>query len=560
MAPGTAPPPKSPLPASKTTSVFPSVAVTAPKAASQPTHTACMVPGAPPALPSPKVAALLQKNASLRQQLAAQGWLLEAQKTEITSLQSQLSMLEQKLEAGLDRLSTSPSSIASASDIDTQPAARCVGKRKRYTTPLKSLHLSEEIQAVIKTAQADFERRLDSRLNSVHQLLTTQHEALNSLLMDIAAYPSTTYLQSLQASEQSYPFTPALPTPSPLPDAIFYTSNNLTLRIHLTSSCSRNSCSSHLIVGNVDLLGCVADNQVANHPARHPVTAILTRRTLTVNLVDLPFPAKRADPSLFILNVYKRARVTEDSSLLGLLCVAAVRAAKSPFLILGDFTVKHTDFGCPKADGPGTRLSVCRDTTPNLSYCCYVRDVRWSNTHPSLSSDHYVLTMPIYTYPCKPRPHVIRHTDWDAFSDRRPHSATPDIKHLSQWNEQLLADLDSVTASMSTTVNRLAIDSRLVHLQNKKRHNRRLRRQIAALYREIETHTTTLPTSSGNSSAQYFPVSCAASNPGISYAIFSTLRPRSRSPGSNCSATSISCPLMVSDHLSRPIPGRPTPN
>ncbi|KAH7957866.1 hypothetical protein HPB52_024031 [Rhipicephalus sanguineus] len=102
-----------PLPPAKTTAVFPSLAVTAPKAASQPTHSAWSSRGAPPALPSPQVAALQQENASLRQ-LAAQGSLLQVQKTEITSLQAQQSTVEQKLEAALDRLSPLPSSTASA--------------------------------------------------------------------------------------------------------------------------------------------------------------------------------------------------------------------------------------------------------------------------------------------------------------------------------------------------------------------------------------------------------------------------------------------------------------
>ncbi|KAL1476913.1 hypothetical protein MTO96_036154 [Rhipicephalus appendiculatus] len=121
--------------------------------------------------------------------------------------------------------------------------------------------------------------------------------------------------------------------------------------------------------------------------------------------------------------------------------------------------------------------SVCRrDTIPDLSYCRYVHDACWSHTHQSLGSDHYILTM--------------------------QHSAIPDIEDLSQWTDQLLADLDGVTASISTTANHPAIDSRLAHLQaaktsltnrwNKQRHNRRLHRRLAYLDREIETHTTAL--------------------------------------------------------------------
>ncbi|XP_070382459.1 uncharacterized protein [Dermacentor albipictus] len=284
------------------------------------------------------------------------------------------------------------------------------------------------------------------------------------------------------------------------------------------------------------LSGYVAHDQVAHHPLPHPVTAILTRRTLTVNRADLPFPTvhhvfievlpqRREDPSLFILNVYIPPRVTKDLSLIALLRAAAARAAKSPLLVLGDFNVRHPDWGYSKADGPGTRLwqlahhlhlslltdptqptrignSVCRDTTPDLSFCRYVHDARWSNTHQSLGSDHYVLAIQARTSPCKPRPHTTRYTDWDAFRARRLHSATPDIEDLSMWTDQLLADLDGVTASIPTTEDHPAIDSRLAHLLaartsltnrwHKQRHNRRLRCRIAYLDREIEHHTTVL--------------------------------------------------------------------
>lgn len=287
---------------------------------------------------------------------------------------------------------------------------------------------------------------------------------------------------------------------------------------------------------DVSLSGYVAYNQVTHHPLPHPVTAVLTRRTLAVNRHDLPFPAvhhvfletlpqQREQPSLFILNVYNPPRSTEDASLLALLRAAAAKAAKSPLLILGDFNVKHPDWGYSKADGPGRRLwqlahdlnlslltdptqptrignSVCRDTTPDLSFCRSVPDARWYNTHQSLGSDHYVLTIQVLTSPSKPRPHTARYTDWDAFRERRLHSATSNIEDLSTWTDQLLEDLDAVTASIPTTKDYPATDARLAHLWaartglcnrwQKQRHNRRLRRRIAHLDRTIEQHTTAL--------------------------------------------------------------------
>ncbi|KAH7955885.1 hypothetical protein HPB52_004859 [Rhipicephalus sanguineus] len=247
---------------------------------------------------------------------------------------------------------------------------------------------------------------------------------------------------------------------------------------------------------DVSLSGFVAYNQAAHHPLPHPVTAVLIRRTLGVNRADLAFPEvhhvfleilpqRREQASLFLLSVYNSPRATENASLLALLRPAAARAAKAP--LLGDFNVKHLDWGYPKADGPRRRLwelaqdlnlslltdptqptrignSVCRDTTPDLSFCRSVRDARWFNTHQSLGSDHYVLTIQVRTSPCKSCPHTARHTDWDAFRERRLHSAASNIEDLSTWTDQLLADLEAVTASIPTTEDHPAVDCRLDHL------------------------------------------------------------------------------------------------
>ncbi|KAL1433253.1 hypothetical protein MTO96_012715 [Rhipicephalus appendiculatus] len=108
----------------------------------------------------------------------------------------------------------------------------------------------------------------------------------------------------------------------------------------------------------------------------------------------------------------------------------------------------------------------------------------------------------VITSLCKPRRHTARHTDCDAFRERRLHSAASNIEDLSTWTDQLLVDLDAVTASIPTTEDHPAIDSRLAHLWaartgltnrwQKQRHNRRLRRRIAHLDSTVEQHTTVL--------------------------------------------------------------------
>ncbi|KAH8020181.1 hypothetical protein HPB51_025342 [Rhipicephalus microplus] len=530
----------SPAPPPKSVTASPPPVPAVPKPTSQPMNSTW--PRGAPGLPSePQVVALQQENASLRQQVTAQSAQIAAQKTQIDSLQAKLQALEEKLESAITVKSSLPSTICSSSDMDVQTPEGCTGKRRRPNTPLESLHFSEEVQTSPPTPPP---------------------RPSNLYSQQLIAYK----LPCLEASEQSYPSMPAPPPPPAPPEPRKHRSRQHLPLLKMADrsivtiwqwNCrgfrpKRNHLLLHLqqldpsdapdiIVlqethADVSLSGYVAYNQVTHHPLPHPVTAVLTRRTLAVNRHDLPFPAvhhvfletlpqQREQPSLFILNVYNPPRSTEDASLLALLRAAAAKAAKSPLLILGDFNVKHPDWGYSKADGPGRRLwqlahdlnlslltdptqptrignSVCRDTTPDLSFCRSVPDARWYNTHQSLGSDHYVLTIQVLTSPSKPRPHTARYTDWDAFRERRLHSATSNIEDLSTWTDQLLEDLDAVTASIPTTKDYPATDARLAHLWaartglcnrwQKQRHNRRLRRRIAHLDRTIEQHTTAL--------------------------------------------------------------------
>ncbi|KAL1472346.1 hypothetical protein MTO96_039401, partial [Rhipicephalus appendiculatus] len=177
--------------------------------------------------------------------------------------------------------------------------------------------------------------------------------------------------------------------------------------------------------------------------------------------------------------------------------------------------------------------SVCRDITLDLSFCHSVRDARWSNTHQSLGSDHDVLTIQVITSLCKPRQHTARHTDWDAFRERRLHSANSSIEDLSTWTDQLLADVDAVTLRspprrtirQSTpalpTCGPLVRDSPTVGISN-----------VTTVAYTAASHTSIvllrntppcLLANSGNNSARGSPVSWAANNPGISSGTSSTL-------------------------------------
>ncbi|KAL1424330.1 hypothetical protein MTO96_020321 [Rhipicephalus appendiculatus] len=151
---------------------------------------------------------------------------------------------------------------------------------------------------------------------------------------------------------------------------------------------------------------------------------------------------------------------------------------------------------------------------------------------------------PLITSLCKPRQHTARHTDWDAFRERRLHSAASNIEDLSTWTDQLLADLDAVTASIPTNggpsgnrlppcppVGRSHWNSPTVGISNVT-----TVAYAAASHTSIVLLSNTPPclhANSGNNSARSSPVSWAANNPGISSATSSTLLPPSRSLGSN---------------------------
>ncbi|KAL1482010.1 hypothetical protein MTO96_034068 [Rhipicephalus appendiculatus] len=122
---------------------------------------------------------------------------------------------------------------------------------------------------------------------------------------------------------------------------------------------------------------------------------------------------------------------------------------------------------------------------------------------------------------------MARHTDWDAFRERRLHSATSNIEDLSTWTDQQLAYLEAVTASIPTTEDHPAIDSLLAHLWAASTlltvgiSNATTVAYAAASHISIVRSSNTppcLPAHSGNSVARGSSGSWAASNPGISSA------------------------------------------
>ncbi|KAH7982882.1 hypothetical protein HPB52_007917 [Rhipicephalus sanguineus] len=215
--------------------------------------------------------------------------------------------------------------------------------------------------------------------------------------------------------------------------------------------------------------------------------------------------------------------------LLALLRAAAVRA--------------DPDWGYPKAGGPGTRLwKLAHDLrhTAHWPHATYASATACAATPPQISAIAIMSAM--HAGPT----HIYRWSETIMSSPCKSARARASRVHtlsVTRTGTRFLRVVNTPPLPTSKTFrSRLtccwrprrhpALNSRLAHLQavhtsltnrwNKQRHNSRLRRRIAALGREIERTPPLLPASSGNSCAQDFPISWAASNRGICYAIFST--------------------------------------
>ncbi|XP_070377085.1 uncharacterized protein [Dermacentor albipictus] len=225
------------------------------------------------------------------------------------------------------------------------------------------------------------------------------------------------------------------------------------------------------------------------------------------------------------------------------------KAASSPLLICGDFNAPHTQWGYG-ADSPKgkslaglmdelgltvlnepashTRIGqgVCRDTSPDLSVWSGAGVVTWSNSFEDLGSDHRILCVTVgedknEEVVCR----KARIVDWDRFrKNREQDKKEGPIEDISEWCRVILADVEKATDEIEWTDWRQEppkeeadrsrgavgdgapqpsrVDSRLAHLvaakksmqrrASRQKLNRKIRKKIAEINREIETHCTRL--------------------------------------------------------------------
>lgn len=198
-------------------------------------------------------------------------------------------------------------------------------------------------------------------------------------------------------------------------------------------------------------------------------------------------------------------------------------AGDNTTLICGDFNAQHTTWGYQRTTAKGRNLleetqdadyhlindiscptrhgtSVQRDTNPDLAFSNNTK-VRWRNTLETLGSDHCVIEIiiPLNSHVAPPRTQKL--TDWNKF--RTNLETIPNhIDDIEEWTKALLTEAQQATTEIETTDDMPNMDSRLAHLLEARnslkrrwksqRHNRKLRKRIAVLNREIEKHCAVL--------------------------------------------------------------------
>lgn len=198
-------------------------------------------------------------------------------------------------------------------------------------------------------------------------------------------------------------------------------------------------------------------------------------------------------------------------------------AGDNTTLICGDFNAQPTTRGYQRTMAKGRNLleetqdadyhlindistptrhgtSVQRDTNPDLAFSNNTK-MRWRNTLETLGSDHCVIEIiiPLNSHVAPPRTRKL--TDWNKFRTNLE-TIHDHIDDTEEWTKALFTEAQQATTELEMTDDMPNMDSRLAHLLEARnslkrrwksqRHNRKLRKCIALLNREIEKHCAVL--------------------------------------------------------------------
>ncbi|XP_077534382.1 uncharacterized protein LOC144146295 [Haemaphysalis longicornis] len=141
-----------------------------------------------------------------------------------------------------------------------------------------------------------------------------------------------------------------------------------------------------------------------------------------------------------------------------------------------------------------TRYLYCKDSGKGAG-------TRWRNTGETLGSDHCILEITVPLKSKAPTPRTQGITDWNAY--REALGGIPEhIEDIDKWTQALNEAARSATTEIELDDSAPQADSRLAHLLEvrnsirdrwkKQRSNRKLRKRVALLNREIEKHCAVL--------------------------------------------------------------------
>lgn len=177
-------------------------------------------------------------------------------------------------------------------------------------------------------------------------------------------------------------------------------------------------------------------------------------------LVEIIPTKKGSEGSVFVLNVYSSPRKRHRFGSLFRKVLDIVK--RQPLVVVGDFNAPHPAWGYGREVAKGRNLwmdaqqqgltlvtdpahptrvgnSVCRDTTPDLTFVKNVPDPDWLNTQENLGSDHFIVATTVKAGPSKLKGNKIKITEWDSFRDiRRAENLGSEIDDIESWAKNIM--------------------------------------------------------------------------------------------------------------------------
>lgn len=189
----------------------------------------------------------------------------------------------------------------------------------------------------------------------------------------------------------------------------------------------------------------------------------------------------------------------------------------------GDFNAHHQAWGYPHTTHKGVNLwqaaaylgltlipysnfptrignSVSQDSTPDLTFVGSAGKFSWANLEVELGSDRYIVSTELQVGRKPPR--TFKYIDWDHFRKIREEIGGESSENFQDWMASVRGDVEEPTKLIHTELEVSQMDSRLAHLieandfllswWKTQKLNRRLRKRLAVLNKEIMTHCQVL--------------------------------------------------------------------